>query len=139
MKRKRWLFGFRSGTPWKKIVAVIYYFLGVVVLFFGLFTPPFIEAGVHDTNIYRITVVILFFWIESPAIFLSDTPIREKLPFFRKRKASQSLVGFMCMSILFVYMFATIDSYHTDEYRNRLNKYMGISTLEVVEVEGGEG
>lgn len=128
----KWLFGFRSGTLWKMIVATVYYAFGLVVLFFGLFSSPFIEAGAYDTSVYRATVVIIFFWIESPVIFLSDTPIREKLPFFRHHTASYSLVGMMCMCVLFVYLFATVDSYHTEEYKSRMQEFMGYSVIETV-------
>ena len=83
MKNLRWLFGFRSKTPWKMLLAGLYYLAGLAILACGLFSPPFVAAEGGDRIIYRISTVILFLWIESPAVFLSDTMAEIYSPFIR--------------------------------------------------------
>lgn len=124
MKKLKWLFGFRSGVPWKMIVAVAYYLLGIVVLFFGLFSPPLVPAEGSDLLLYRLTIFVLFLWMESPALFLSDTPLREKLPFFKQKNGMMSLAGMMLVCVIFAYLFATMENLHSQDYKNRFNSYM---------------
>lgn len=124
MKKLKWLFGFRSGTPWKMIVAVLYYFVGLAILFFGLFSPPLIHAEGRDLLLYRLTILILFLWVESPALFLSDTPLRKKLPFFKQENGMMSLAGMMLVCVIFVYLFATVENFHSEDYKTRFNSYM---------------
>ena len=113
MKKLKWLFGFRSGTPWKMIVAVLYYFVGIAILFFGLFSPPLIPAEGRDLLLYRLT-----------ALFLSDTPLRKKLPFFKQENGMMSLAGMMLVCVIFVYLFATVENFHSEDYKTRFNSYM---------------
>lgn len=120
MKNLRWLFGFRSKTPWKMLLAGLYYLAGLAILTCGLFSPPFVAAEGGDRIIYRISTVILFLWIESPAVFLSDTPLRSRLPFFRDRTLLRSMVGMMIVFVLFAYLFAAVERGHTAQYQNAL-------------------
>ena len=139
MEKIKWLFGFRTRTPWKMLVATIYYLFGLAVLVVGLFTPTLIPASFFDTVIYKITVIILFFWIESPAIFLSDTPLRSKLPFFKQRTIMGSLVGMMTVVVIFTYIFATFDNFHSEDYKTRFLQYLtGGTVQETMEVEGSD-
>ena len=120
MKNLRWLFGFRSKTPWKMLLAGLYYLAGLAVLACGLFSPPFVAAEGIDLTIYRVSVVILFLWIESPAVFLSDTPLRRRLPFFRDWTLLRSMVGMMIVFVLFAYLFAAVERGHTAQYQSAL-------------------
>ena len=125
MRHLRKLLGFRSGKPWKSLVAGAYYLLALAVLIFGLFSRMPVSGGSQDAAIYRGEVLILFLWMLSPAIFLSDTPYRQYLPLFRKRTRSWSLTGMMIVFLFFAYLFASVDSLHTPAYRQASESLYG--------------
>lgn len=129
--------GFRSGTPWKMIVALVYYAACVAFLVIGMITPPLVESNGWDTFMVKLSTFILFLWMLSPAIFLSDTPIRSKLPLFRQKIGMWSLVGLMIVFVLFQYLFMTSESLHTDEYKTAFNTYITESYDMFVEAGGG--
>ena len=124
MKKKlRNLWGFRSNTPWKMLLAVVYYAAALVFLWIGFTTPIPYEAGAYDTFIYRVCVVIIFVGLLSPAIFLSKTPMRRYLPLFRYNVGSMSFLGMMIVFLLFVYLFAAVDDLHTPAYKQAYTEY----------------
>lgn len=125
--------GFRSGTPWKMLLAVLYYAACLGFLVIGMTTPPLIEAGPWDAFVVKLSTVILFLWMLSPAIFLSETPLRDILPFFRDRIAMRSLVGLMIVFVLFQYLFMTSESLHTPEYQEVFREYISASYETFVE------
>ncbi len=129
--------GFRYGTPWKMIVASVYYAACVAFLIIGMITPPLVESNGWDTFVVKLSTFILFLWMLSPAIFLSDTPLWSKLPLFRRKIAMWSLVGLMIVFVLFQYLFMTSESLHTAEYKAAFNKYITESYDMFVEAGGG--
>lgn len=139
--KKCW--GFRSGTPWKMIVAVVYYAMCLGFLLVGLITPSLIPANRWDTLVLKLSTVVLFLWMLSPALFLSDTSLRDILPFFRDRIASRSLVGLMIVFVLFQYLFMASESLHTPEYKEVFSGYISASYETFVEAgsssESGTG
>ena len=117
MKRKlKKLWGFRSWTPWKMLLATLYYVACLLVLFFGMTESLPFEMSGYDTVIYRISAFVLFLWMLSPAIFLSDTCYRRYLPLFREKIGSRSFLGMMIIFLLFAYLFASVDDFHSEEY-----------------------
>ena len=118
------MLGFRSGNPLKMTVALAWYLLCLVVLFFGLTTPVPVTAGAYDGGIYRLSGVILFLWMLSPAVFLSDTPPRQYLPLFRKRQTGFSVMGMMIVFVFFAYLFASVESLHSAAYQEMFNTYI---------------
>lgn len=120
--RKIW--GFRSGTPWKSGVALLYDGLCLAFLVISLMTPPLIEAGVRDALIMKLSSLVLFMWMLSPVIFLSDTPLRKNLPFFRDEQPLRSLVGIMIVSVLFLYLFTLVEGLHTPLYKAEFKAYI---------------
>ncbi len=116
--------GFRSGRPWKMLVASTWYILNLIILFFGLTTPTLIPASAYDQIIYRFSAVILVLWLLSPAFFLSDTTVRRYLPLFCKRRAGFTLLGMMIVFIFFTYLFASIENLHSVAYQNDFNSYI---------------
>ena len=118
------LLGFRSGNPLKMTVALAWYLLCLVVLFFGLTTPVPVTAGAYDGGIYRLSGVILFLWMLSPAVFLSDTPLRQYLPLFCKRQTGFSVMGMMIVFVFFAYLFASVESLHSAAYQEMFNTYI---------------
>lgn len=125
--------GFRSGVPWKKLLAVVYYAACLGFLIIGMTTPPLIEAGPWDTFVVKLSTFILFLWMLSPAIFLSETPLRDILPFFRDRIPMRSLVGLMIVFVLFQYLFMTSEGLHTPEYQEVFTQYISASYETFVE------
>lgn len=117
------LLGFRSGTPWKKAAAVLYYAVCAVVLLAGLFSGPLVEAGAWDGFVYKVSVLVIFAWMLSPAIFLSDTPLRKRLPLFRRYEGRKALLGMMIVFLLFTYLFAMVESWHTPAYKAAVDTY----------------
>lgn len=130
------IWGFRSNTPWKKTLAVLYYAACAGFLLIGMTTPPLISCGAWDAAVVKLSTFILFLWMLSPALFLSDTPMREKLPFFRDRQTMRSLVGLMIVYVIFQYLFMASESLHTQEYKEVFTTYIN-STYEGF-VEAGE-
>lgn len=130
------LLGFRSGTPWKSIVAVLYYVLCLSVFVVCLFTPPLITAGVWDTLVVKLSLAVIFLWMLSPALFLSDTPLRGKLPFFKKNRFLDSLVGMAFVFVLFSYLFALTESFHTADYKDRFRTYTEQYSVQAVQSTG---
>ena len=124
MKKKGCLFGFRSGTPWKKTVSVIYYAGVAVIMLLGLFSPPIVKGTSADNVIYRITILILFVWFESPAIFLSNTGLRRKLPFLRNGDTFGTIAGMMIVTVIFIWLFATVENMHSPEYKAAFETFM---------------
>ena len=124
MERIKWLLGFLTLTPWKMLLASVYYLAGIIVLTAGWFTPALIPVSGYDLVIYKISVFVIFLWIESPAVFLSDTPLRQQLPFFRNGSLMHSITGMMIVCVVFVYLFASIENLHTETYKEQFNRYM---------------
>ncbi|MBC5581399.1 hypothetical protein H8S23_07735 [Anaerofilum sp. BX8] len=132
------LLGFRSNTPWKKIVAVLYYLICLAVFAVGLVTPLPIEAGLWDVFVYKVSVTVIFLWMISPAIFLSETPLRRRLPLFRQRIGSKSLIGMMIVFILFTYLFAMTESWHSPEYKAAYEAYNTAAYNAFIVAGGGQ-
>lgn len=117
------LFGFRSGTPWKKLVAILYYGVCLLVLAFGLTTRPPISMGGWDFFVYKLSAVVIFLWMLSPAIFLSDTPLRKKIPLLKDNDAHKAFWGMVIILMLFSYLFAMTESWHSPEYKQAYAAY----------------
>lgn len=128
------LLGFRSQKPWKMIVAVIWYLLSLALLILAVGTPPPVAAGAYDTGIYYLTAIIIWLWMISPAIFMSDTFLRQGIPFFRNQTRLSSLAGMMVVFIFFAYLFASVDSLHTDQYKQAFAAYSEAAYQTVVDI-----
>lgn len=118
------VFGFRSGTSWKSTVAVIYYIACLAAYGILLTTPPLVECGLRDRIVLRISVTILFIWAMSPALLMSDTPLRERLPLFRRNSPTGDLCGMLVACLIFVYLFAWSESFHTKAYKIHMGEYL---------------
>lgn len=116
--------GFRSRTPWKSILASLYYIVSVFVFISCIVTPPLVPAGLWDTVVVKLSTLILFVWMLSPAIFLSDLPLRNKLPLFKKHSRLESLIGLMIVFFLFSCLFSLSESLHTEAYITQFKQYI---------------
>lgn len=133
-RKKLW--GLRSGKPWKMILALIWDLLTIAVLWFGMAARLPVEMSVYDRWIYRLSVLVIFVWMNVPTIFLSDTVIRNRLPLFRRKVPIMTLAGLMIVFLFFAYLFASVDSFHTEEYRNRYEIY--VDSLYDTSIQAGE-
>lgn len=125
MEETKWkLFGFRSGKPWKRPLAVLYYAMCLVVLWFSFATPLPVAAGIYDRILYRLSGVVIVAWMASPSIFLSDTPMRRWLPLFKNKTPIASLAGMMIVVIFFAYLFAVVGELHTPEFSQAFGEYI---------------
>jgi hypothetical protein len=120
----RRVFGFRSGKGWKSIVAAVYMLFCLVFLYYALTSEPVVACDRYDETIYRISSLVIFLGLISPFILLSETPLRDSLPFFSKRSALDSLLGMMIVALLCILFFIGTESYHTAAYRESFSAYI---------------
>ncbi len=117
------LFGFRSNVPWKMIVASLWYVLCLVVFVLALGSNPPVPAGTYDVFIWRISLIVIVLWMASPAIFLSETKLRNRLPLLKEHIGMKSFLGYSIIFLLFTYLFAMVLSWHSPEYKVAFNQY----------------
>ncbi len=132
------IFGFRSKTGWKSILAIVYLSFCLVFLFFALTARPLVECDGYDLTIYRISSLLIFVFMISPFILLSDTPLRDSLPFFSRHETFSSLLGMMVVFILFILFFIGVESYHTPAYREAFQSYIDTTYEQFYNVGIGE-
>ena len=118
------LFGFRSNTPWKKGVSIIYYIACCTFFIIAMVTPPLVPASVVDTILTKFSSLLLVLTTVSPAIFLSDTPIRDNLPFFKVKNLLSSMTGLLIVWTLLMYFFFCIESLHSPDYKMEFGAYI---------------
>ena len=95
-----WLLGFRSNKIWKMLVSVAYMVFCVVVGY------NFLIATKNFSDVF--TSVIFILAMVSPYIVLSNTPLREKLPFFNMHKTGMSFIGFGMLLVLLAVIMSII-------------------------------
>lgn len=120
----RRLFGFRSGTPWKMILASVYYLACIAFLILAMTTPLLVQGSRSDDQITRLSAFVLFLLLISPAILLSDTGYRDGLPFFKARRVSQSVAGMMAVVVLMLLLFRAVEALHFPVYRETFSAYV---------------
>ncbi len=118
------LLGFRSGVPYKKILAVLYYLFCLLALVGAVVTPPFIEAGVRDQIVWKISLLVIVVGLLTPAIFLSDTKLKKNLPFLNQDSFMGTIVGMGLVFIIFTIIFSMVSSWHTPDYKERFDEYV---------------
>lgn len=127
------LLGFRSNVLLKKIIAVAYYLAGLAILVLGLVTPPpFVPAGTAapwDLAVYKFSMVFMYIWIMTPAIFLSESPLRRNLPFFRDKQRFRSIAGMVFVLAAFGFLFMYIQMLYTPEFRAAIDQFYGVASV----------
>ncbi len=122
---QKWaLWGFRSKNAGKFIIAILWYILCAAVLYFGITSPCPVEATGRDLALFRANSILIFFWMISPAIFLSDSPIRKHVWPFKKKEMWFSVLGMMIVNILFAYSFAQIENSHSTKFKDSFSRYI---------------
>jgi len=95
-----------------------------VFLITALVTPPLVPADARDAALFKLSSIILFLWMASPAVFLSDTAFRRRLPLFKDRQGSKSLIGMFLVSLLFLNLFIQTERLHSVEYQKEFKAYL---------------
>lgn len=134
IKNIKKVLGFRSGNILKIIIATIWYLMSFILLFYVIYTVPPVKANVYDVRIYKLSGLILYIWMLSPAIFLSNTCFRNHMPLFRSYSPTSSLMGMMIVFLFFAYLFASVESLHSPEYQKVFNSYIESAYQQFVDV-----
>lgn len=93
MKRKTKLFGYRTHTLWKSIVATIYYLVCFILIIKGLFIKP--NSG--EISSWIIGVALLM-----PALMTSNFKIKKFIPILRHHRNVTDVFGFLNFLLLFL-------------------------------------
>lgn len=116
------LFGFRSRTPWKMVVAGLYYLLAVVSGIAVMTSrKPYASNGT-DIALEVLSGALLTIAMMSPALLLSDFGYRHRLPLFRRRKVVLSALGLVLFFGVMVATSAIADTLHTAPYKEAAAK-----------------
>lgn len=111
------LLGFRSRKLWKMILSIIYLLLCLVMLYNCITQSPAGSMPAKDVAVERWMNVLMLLLFLSPYIFLSETPLRNVLPLFRRRTVSASMAGYFLFLILIAFAINGLDSLHTPAYQ----------------------
>ncbi|WP_426350786.1 OB-fold protein [Alloiococcus sp. CFN-8] len=86
----------------------------------------------HDFLVNKVYGAIILIGMISPYIFLSNTPLREKLPLFKKHKASSSALGMIIVLCGLMIISGVINGFHSDEYLKDMENhaYLEVSRTE---------
>lgn len=82
----------------------------------------------HEDFVIHIDIVLL-----SPALFLSDTFLRNTLPFFKVKSFLSSLTGLLIVWAFLMYFFLCSESLHSPEYKTQFNAFISASYDSFVE------
>lgn len=116
------LFGFRSRTPWKMVLAGVYYLLAVLSGTAVMTSrKPYATSGT-DVALEVLSGVLLSVALLSPAFLLSDFGYRHRLPLFKRRRASISALGLVLFFGLMLVTSVLADTLHTATYKQAAAK-----------------
>lgn len=110
------LLGFRSNKVWKKVVSSCYLVGCALFLIATIFSGREGQVTQYDFLINKVYGVILFLTMISPYIFLSNTPLRDKVPLFKRGKTSSSLVGVAVVVVALLVISGVVNGLHSAEY-----------------------
>ena len=103
------LFGFRSASSWKMVIAIFYYGLMLMI-----YVPSIVNEILHyqftaaDVVLTISKYIFIGIFLFSPAIFLSDFKYVDALPFFKKRNFGSCLCG-LILVFMFCYFMWNVD------------------------------
>ena len=121
VEEKKRIFGFRSQKKWKMAIAVLYYFIGIIMTI-GIITDWSINVSVLDTIIVKITDFLTLLVYFSPFLLLSDfsKDIRNKIPLLKENTKGKTILFFFILIIIIPYISSIIDSAHTTEFKQKV-------------------
>lgn len=127
------VFGFRSGKSWKMIPAILYYLFAAIVIVLsvgGEFTNYKFEGFDYILIILKYIFITIFLY--SPVIFLSDFEYTKKIPLFKKKTVSASIIG-MLIVLTFCYFMVQVNIYCcSPKYKASVKKYTIEQNIELI-------
>lgn len=101
----RRLIGYRSGRFLNRLISMLYH-LAITVLLVEVFlkTPEYKEKGLALMHIARSSLAALILFL--PAILLSNTAFRQKLPLLRSRVTAKVVIGYLLFLVPLVLLFS---------------------------------
>lgn len=122
VEEKKRIFGFRSQKIWKKIIAVFYYFIGLLMVF-SVLTDWTINISLKDTILVKVSNFFALLIYFSPFLVLSDfsKDIRSKIPLLKDNKKGKTFLFFVILIIVIPMISNSItDTLHSEEYKEKV-------------------
>lgn len=119
---KKRIFGFRSQKIWKKIIAVVYYFIGLLMVF-AVLTDWTVDISLKDTILVKVSDFFTLLIYFSPFLVLSDfsKDIRSKVPLLKDNKKGKTFLFFVILIIVIPIISNSItDTFHSEEYKEKV-------------------
>ena len=126
MKVTNKLLGFRSNRLWKKIIAYLYYLLCLIIIFYSFIKVPQIESNLYDMIIYKISIILRTLAFLIPPLLISNFSIKDKLPFFKKKKWWSDVFGFIGIFIIMICFSYLVSLFHSNDYQKRYAEFKKI-------------
>ena len=122
VEEKKRIFGFRSQKIWKKIIAVLYYFIGLLMVF-AVLTDWTVDISLKDTILVKVSDFFTLLIYFSPFLVLSDfsKEIRSKVPLLKDNKKGKTFLFFVILIIVIPIISNSItDTFHSEEYKEKV-------------------
>ena len=122
VEEKKRIFGFRSQKIWKKIIAVLYYFIGLLMVF-AVLTDWTVDVSLKDTILVKVSDFFTLLIYFSPFLVLSDfsKEIRSKVPLLKENKKGKTFLFFVILIIVIPIISNSItDTFHSEEYKEKM-------------------
>ena len=127
------VFGFRSGKSWKMIIAVLYYVVAAFILVTSIINEfRYYQFEVIDVVLVVIKYIFIFVFLFSPLLFLSDFKYVYRIPLFKNKEKTKSLIG-MIIVLSFCYLMMQLNIYvGSNLYKNSVKEYTLKNTTQTV-------
>ena len=127
------VFGFRSGKSYKMIIAILYYAIAGFIFVTSVINEfRYYSFEVVDVVLVIIKYVFIFVFLFSPLIFLSDFKYVYRIPLFRQKEKSKSLLG-MIIVLSICYLMMQLNIYvGSPLYKNSVKEYTLKNTAQTV-------
>ena len=127
------VFGFRSGKSWKMIIAVLYYAVAAFILVTSIINEfRYYQFEVIDVVLVVIKYIFIFVFLFSPLLFLSDFKYVYRIPLFKNKEKTKSLIG-MIIVLSFCYLMMQLNIYvGSNLYKNSVKEYTLKNTTQTV-------
>ena len=122
VEEKKRIFGFRSQKIWKKIIAVLYYFIGLLMVF-AVLTDWTVDVSLKDTILVKVSDFFTLLIYFSPFLVLSDfsKEIRSKVPLLKDNKKGKTFLFFVILIIVIPIISNSItDTFHSEESKEKM-------------------
>lgn len=123
MRFFRKLFGFRSNVWWKKIIACLYYFFCLILVFYAVTDIPKIVANMYNLFIHKTSKLFFSLSFFVPCLFLSDFNFRNKVLIIRKKKWWTDILGYIVIFLIMLCASSAVTMFHSTDYLKREEIY----------------